>query len=174
MQTYTCIVGNFKSFQSVLKIQDKTAKLLDTENAVVDAEYPVTAPDNILLQGLLDNGAVASVAFRTSRSAIDDIGFRWIISGTKGEIELTTTPGVMQFLSPGSQVRIRTWGNEARVVELVADSEHVAKVTAPGTNVARLWEAFATGNEDGYPSIEDTVRTHELLETMLKDSIWAS
>lgn len=92
---YTRVLGNFKTVQSVLKVQDKSAKTLDDKYSVVDPTYPVTAPDTIFIQGVLENGGVASLTNRSVRAAVDDSGFRWIISGTKGEIELTTKPGVI-------------------------------------------------------------------------------
>lgn len=168
------MVGNFKTVQSVLKVQDKTAKTLGPDHAVVDPAYPVTSPDTVVLQGVLDNGAVASLSLRSSRSAVDDTGFRWLISGTKGEIELTTKPGVIQFLPPGTQIRLRTWGADSRVVDFdVDEEEYIRNVPAPGINVARVWEAFAKGEEDGYTSIEESLPTHELLETIIQKAVWA-
>lgn len=169
------MLGNFTAVQSVLKVQDKTAKTLDDKYSVVDPAYLVTAPDTIFIQGLLENGGVASLALRSVRTAVDDTGFRWIISGNKGEIELTTKPGVIAFLPPGgSQIRVRKWGSEADVVDFeTGEGEHVRKISPPGPNVARVWEAFAKGEEDGYASIEESLKTHELLEKIHKDAIWA-
>lgn len=169
------MVGNFEIIQSVLKVQDKLALTVDDKNSVVDPAYPVTAPDTIFIQGVLEKGALASLVLRSVRTAVDDCGFRWIITGTKGEIELTTKPGVMAFLPPGtSQIRVRKWGSEAYVVDYDTDEgEHISKIPPPGINVARVWEAFAKGDEDGYASIEESLKIHELLEKIHQDAIWA-
>jgi predicted dehydrogenase len=169
------VLGNFKAVQSVFKVQDKTAKMVDDSYNVVDPAYPVTAPDTVFIQGVLENGGVASLALRSVRTAVDDSGFRWIISGTKGEIDLTTKPGMIAGLpSGGSQIRVRKWGSEAKVVEFEADEgEHINKISAQGRNVARVWDAFAKGDRDGYALIEDSLKTHELLEIIHRDAIWA-
>lgn len=171
---YTRVLGDFKIIQSVLKVQDKTAPTVDDKHNVVNPTYPVTAPDTMFIQGLLENGGVASLALRSVRTAVDDCGFRWIISGTKGEIELTTKPGVISFLPPGSQIRVRKWGSEAYVVGFDTDEgEHISKISPFGINVARVWEAVAKGEEGAYASIEDSLKTHELLEKIHQDAIWA-
>jgi predicted dehydrogenase len=169
------VLGNFKVVQSVLKVQDKTARTVDGNYNVVDPEYPVTAPDTIFIQGILEKGGLASLTLRSIRTAVDDCGFRWIISGTKGEIELTTKPGVLAFLPPGeSQIRVRKWKSDAYVVPYDTDEgEHIRNIPPPGINVARVWEAVAKGDKDGYASIDDSLKTHELLEKIHRDAIWA-
>lgn len=169
------MLGDFKVVQSILKVQDKTALTVDDKHNVVDPVYPVTAPDTMFIQGVLGNGGVASLALRSVRTAVDNSGFRWIITGTKGEIEVTTPPGVLAFLPPGaSQIRLRKWGSEAEVIDYDTDEgEHIRNIPPPGINVARVWEAFAKGEEDGYASIEESLKTHELLEKIHRDAIWA-
>ena len=169
------MLGNFEVVQSILKVQDKTALTLDDMHNVVDPAYPVTAPDTMFIQGVLENGGVASIALRSVRTSVDNCGFRWIITGTKGEIKVTTAPGVLAFLPPGgSHMRLRKWGSEAEVVDYGTDEgDHIRKIPPPGINVARMWEAFAKGEEDGYAAIEESLKTHELLEEIHRDAIWA-
>src|SRR5688572_18588975 len=125
-----------------MKVQDKFSRTLDENNNVVDPAYPTTAPDTMFVQGILGNGALAALTLRSVRTAVDDTGFRWIVSGTKGEIELTSSPGIMAGL-PEARLRIRKWGSEAEEVGVGdEDPDHVKVVTAPGGNVARVWEAF--------------------------------
>ena len=52
-------------------------------------KHPKTAPDHILVQGELANGALASISFRKARKPVDALGLRWLITGTKGELEVT-------------------------------------------------------------------------------------
>lgn len=169
------MVGNFNDVQSIVKVQDKTARTVDDTYNVVDAGYPVTAPDTIFIQGILDNGAVASMALRSVRTSVDDYGFHWIISGTKGEIEFTSKPGVISFLpSGGSRIRLRKWGSEVCDVSFeVSEGDHINKVTPIGRNVARVWEAFARDDKDGFATIEEALRIHELLDVIHQSAIWA-
>lgn len=166
-------MGDFQHVQSALKVQDKFAKTLDAQNNVVDPAYPTTSPDTMFVQGVLTNGALASVCIRSLRPAADDTGFRWVISGTKGEIELTSPPGIMTGL-PGVKIRMRNWGTDAEDVSVSQeDPSHIKSVTEPGTNVARTWEAFNEGAEDRFSSISDSVKVHELLEKIIDGAIYA-
>ncbi|KAH8176790.1 oxidoreductase family, NAD-binding rossmann fold domain-containing protein [Sarocladium implicatum] len=173
LDTYTSVVGSFDKVQAALKVQDKTAKTLDNEGNVVDPAYPTTSPDTMFIQGVLANGALASLTLRSIRSAVDDTGFRWIVSGTKGEMEYTSGPGIMADL-PAGKIRVRTWGGDVEDVSVdEQEPEHVKKVSAPGGNVARVWEAFHNGDGKRAASIMDSLRIHELLGEIIDQGIYA-
>lgn len=172
LDVYTSVLGHFKDVQSILKVEHKAAKTVDDHNEIVDPAYPTTAPDTMFVQGLLENGGVASLALRSARAVVDGKGFRWVISGTKGEIELVTEPGVIQFLPPGTQVRLMKPGSDAQLVSFEAEAEHISGLSSAGPSVARLWEAFAN-DEAVYPTIEESVKVHELLEKINGRGIWA-
>jgi hypothetical protein len=112
------------------------------DSKVVNPAYPVTSPDHILVQGVLASGAVASFAFRKPPStAVDDVGFRWLITGTKGEIEVTVPEMNWQFADPRMKLRIKKVGEEtAREVDYVADrrmSGRRARYTSRSTRRGR-------------------------------------
>ena len=50
---------------------------------------------------------------------------------------------------------------------------HVSNVPEFGINTARLYEAFATGDEDGYASIESARKVHHLIDRVIKAAVWA-
>lgn len=159
-----------------MKTQYKTAKILDDTFTVVDAAHPTTVPDTFLVQGTLASGAVASYTLRTARATADGVGYRWLISGTEGELEFTVKEGVLYQgeLSSG-QFRLRKWGQEKpeEISVVVDDSEHVASVPETAKNVARLYEAFAKGDEGRYLSVDDSVKLHKLLERVAGEAEWA-
>lgn len=170
-------LGDFTTVQSLLKVQHKTAKLLDDAGHLVDPAYPVTVPDTFLVQGILASGGLASYSLRSARSSVSGVGYRWLISGTDGELELTINEGVLfqnDMAAGDAKIVIRRWGQEAEVVDVGGEEEaHVVAVGDPAKNVARAYEAFAKADEDGYLSIQESVRLHKLLERIAKDAKWA-
>ena len=128
----------------------------------------------MFIQGVLQNGALASLTLRSVRSAVDDTGFRWIISGTKGEIEFTSSMGIIADL-PAAKLRVRKWGGEVESVEVEdkEEPEYVKAVTAPGENVARVWEAFHRGDASRAATIQDSLVIHELLEDIIDNGVYA-
>lgn len=142
---------------------------------VVDPAYPTTIPDTMLIQGVLESGALASFSLRSTRSTADAVGYRWLISGTDGELEFTVKEGTLyqSDLSSGT-FRLRKWGQEKpEVIPVeVNDSEHIAAVPEEAKNVGRLYEAFARGDTQ-YLSLDASVKVHKLIERVTNDSEWA-
>lgn len=168
-------LGEFKHVQAVFKTFQKTTPLFDATGKVVDPAYKVTAPEYILVQGVLESGAAASINVRSTPASVDEAGFRWIISGSEGEIEFTSPAGgYIQGSMPNCKVLLRKWKGETEEVDWKRDEPaHVTNVCEFGINTARLYEAFATGDEDGHPSIESARKVHHLIERIKKVAIWA-
>jgi predicted dehydrogenase len=165
LDTFTYVLGDFVQVQGLLNSQYHTVPLIDIATGqVVEAAYPKTAPDNVLVQGILENGATASLALRTSKSAVDGTKFRWIITGTEGEIEYLVPEAA--YGAAKQQLSFKLKLRNARVtekVEIRIGDSPAAKVPAPGTGIATLYENFAT--EDGeVVSFESALKTHQLLE----------
>jgi hypothetical protein len=80
---------------------------MDATGQVKTPAHPRTAPDHIAVQGALKSGAVASLAYRTVKSTIDGIGINWLISGTNGEIQITTSEAQWQMSDPKRKLRLK-------------------------------------------------------------------
>ncbi len=92
----------------------------------------------------------------------------WLITGTKGEIEIVTPEVQWQLGPPGMKLRVRT--KEAGFEEVGWEEEHVNKVGFPGTNVARVYEAFAKGEKGKYADFDDAVVRHRMLDMIVKSA----
>jgi predicted dehydrogenase len=175
----TSVLGDFNQVQSVFKTQDKTAPLLDDKGTVTDPSYKVTAPDNVLVQGILQDGGIASLAIRFSAAPVSDVGYRWIISGTKGEIELVDSkPGWFHQGLPleDTKIYLRKQGEEkTEEVKIALDGEpaYLKELPAHVVNTARLYESFAKGDTNGYAEVHDTLKVQKLLEKINKNAVWA-
>ena len=138
----------------------------DSTGEVEDPTYPKTAPDHILVQGTLSSGAVASISYRTVTKAIDGAGVRWLITGTKGEIEIITPEYAWQMGPPGTTIKVCN-ANDGHVETVGFEGIGAAnKVAFPGKNTAFAYAAFAEGDTKKYPTFEDSLKTHRLLDAI--------
>ncbi len=169
------ILGDFRTVQATLKTHGKSIPLFDAAGKVTEPAYKATAPEFILIQGVLESGAISSINFRCTPDAVDQTGTRWVISGTDGELELDYPTGsFVQFNQADAKVTLRKWKSEPLTIDFKREEPtHVAKVMDHAINTARLYEAFATGDNDGAPSLEDTARVHELIEKIKKAAVWS-
>ncbi|KAK1999245.1 oxidoreductase family protein [Colletotrichum falcatum] len=175
LHCFTHVVGDFDlgSLSSVLKIDTTQVAVYNADRTkIIDPAYPKSAPDHILLQGKLCNGAMASLSFRTTSVTVDNIGGRWVISGTKGEIEASWGHGTMwQAHDPSKKLRVKLATGEERDVELLkSDSPVIAHVPDLGLNTAVILDAFAKGDSSRFADFGSALKTHRLLEEILQRS----
>lgn len=165
------VLGDFASVKSTFAIQHPTVKLVNSKTGeVVNPERRRTAPDHIFVQGMLENGAIVSISRRTPPRPIDGHGLRWLISGTEGEIELTTSGRGYQTGSNPMTLRIITKEGEMKTIDWEQDEpSHIKDVAPPGVNTARLFDAYAL-NKDCYSDFEKAVKLHKLLDRIAKDA----
>lgn len=138
--------------------------------AIAIPSHPKTAPDHILVQGSLQSGVLATVHFRTTQASIDDVGIRWIISGSKGEVEITSPSSSWQGYFPNRKIKVKVFGGETRDVDLAADLGAAADVGQRAVNTALVLDAFAKGKKELYADFEAGLRNHKLLDVILKKS----
>lgn len=175
LDTFTDVLGKFDSdtIQSILKTQTPAVPTLSMETGqVVNPAHPKTAPDHILVQGILESGAVASLAFRKAKKPADGLGLRWTITGTEGEIEVTIPEDHLQMAHEDRAIRLRM-GRDEEVKTIdwrdAAEPDHVTKIARPGTNSARTYEAMVQEN-DRYASFESALETHKLLDKIARNA----
>lgn len=145
--------------------------------AQLDAAKPVqkTGPDEILLHGRLDSGATASLTYRSTglKEALDETAFRWLITGTEGEIEVTQS--LAQAYLQALDCKVRVLGKDGVKEDVVLDWEVEEKWTVYGKNtsgadVGRLYDAFARGDKKVCMDFEQAVEVHQLLDGMINES----
>ncbi|KAK0380903.1 oxidoreductase family protein [Colletotrichum limetticola] len=174
LDSFTNVVGDFdlSSLSSVLKSDVDSVPLYKADrSSVIDPAYPKSSPDHILVQGVLQNGAVASIACRTTPVTVGEVGARWIISGTKGEIEAVWDGGQWQIHSPSKQLKYKlVGGEEQKVILETGKLPDGVEVSAAGLNTLLIFDAYAKGDTSRYADFETALKNHVLLETILKKS----
>ncbi|KAK1243298.1 hypothetical protein MKX07_003926 [Trichoderma sp. CBMAI-0711] len=171
MDSFLYVLGDFDQVKASLSKQYPVMKLFDLGNGqVTNPGVPRTAPDHIFVHGVLESGAIASINYHRPGALLGK-NFRWLISGTEGEIEFTLD-GHLQVGHSEREIRIKTVHepSEMRVVEWKRETpKHVESVPFPGQNTAFVWEAFASEGE-GVADFEDGLRVHRLLDRIAREA----
>jgi predicted dehydrogenase len=169
------VLGGFKDIQAVFKTQGKTVPLFDATGTVLDPAYKATAPEYILIQGVLESGAAESINLRCTPATVNEVGFRWIVSGTEGELEFTSPNNHIQSHLSESKLFLKKWQGATEEVSYQCDEPaHVSSLPDHVINTGRLYESFATGDEEGYASFEAARNVQNLIERVKEVAIWAS
>ncbi|KAJ6439467.1 oxidoreductase [Purpureocillium lavendulum] len=171
LDTFIAVLGDLTDTQAILKTQYKKTRLVTSNGSVVDPEFHKTAPDHILLQGVTEQGAVASFTFRKPKDAVDDTTFRWIISGTEGEVLITGNEW-WQMMDKELHLQVKIGTEPTQTVDFgsyrIPAAEKVGTVAA---NVASVYDAFAKGDTAKYATFESAAKTHRTLERIRKGAI---
>jgi len=129
-----------------------------------------TTPDQIMLQGTLQSGAVLSIHQRGGTPFKDTPGLLWRIYGQTGEIQVTAAGSFLQVGYPGMEIRVYDFTSDSvEVVEWSVD-EAAKNLPGPAQNVARLYEAFADGRTQDYADWGEALKRHKLLDELYKSS----
>lgn len=170
-------------FTSIRAIQRPSVTLIDTR---IDdpARKPVgtakrTAPDTILLQGLLtanppqNSSDPPSVPFtyhmRGGPSFAPGEAIVWSIYGSLGEIKVTSSSVSLHLGTRGETLRIKLHSRAGdtpttEVETLKVEEDEWDELPGPARNVARLYEAFASG--EGYEDWGLALKRHKLIAEM--------
>lgn len=180
MDSFLNVVGELDvdSLSPILKRDSDTVEIRKADfKTVIHPAHPKSAPDHILLQGrLARNGAPASIAFRSASKSIDDIGVRWTVTGTKGEIEITANRGQWQIESGSKKLRIRLY-ESGEVREFGVDPAELGVASTLGdlsVNTALIIDGFTTGDKDSFVDFAESLKIHKLLDAILAKSGYLS
>ncbi|MHB1586927.1 MAG: Gfo/Idh/MocA family protein [Acidiferrobacteraceae bacterium] len=153
------VFGEVAEVSSVLSVRRPTALVADTGEAL-----PVSAPDQVLVSGVLASGVPISIHYRGG-AARDGNGLFWEIHGTEGDIRVRGPSGHTQMVQLSLE---GGHGEENTFQPLEVPASYRAgwpEDVEPG-NVARLYARMARDLRDGThtaPSFEDAVMVHRII-----------
>ncbi|KAJ2994875.1 hypothetical protein NUW58_g1432 [Xylaria curta] len=174
LDSFTHVLGDFTEVQAILKTTVTKVSIYNTKGELVDPALPKNTPDQMLVQGVLENDAVASISVRKSKAEVDGVSFRWIISGTEGEIEILVPFGSWQFGAPGRTLRLKIGDSEVENVDFLSGDEFNEVLPDPAANVAHQYRAFAKGDTETVATFASALKTHQLLDRILRAAGWES
>jgi predicted dehydrogenase len=160
--------GEFESFNSIMGIDHPTLNLMDSSKGseVIDT-VTKDCPDNIHLQGRFSSGTLLTYQMRAGPSFPGEPGCRWIINGSKGDIQITNPRGCFDIEHAGIEIKYRKAGEqEAEIVKLAEDE--LSGLEHPAQNVGRLYEAYAKGETESYANWKVALRRHKFIDEMFE------
>lgn len=154
------LLGDFSQVSAILETQVKQVKVIETGQFI-----SATAPDHVVVNGILDNGAIVSTHVRNTNAA----SFILEINGTKGDLMLVSRDKMMfemdPFILKGSQ------GRDSDLAELMVPSKYYLVPSnlhsGPAFNVAQLYAQFYQDlqmNTYETPNFHTGVQVHRLLD----------
>lgn len=144
-----------------------TTKRTEIVNLDQGGTLPMTAPDQVLVNGLLSSQAPFSIHYRGG-SPRDEIGLVWEINGTEGDIRVTASNGHAQMV----QLSLAGGRGEGKTLQPLDVPDAFYEGLMPGPipgNVARLYARMAHDLRHGTqtaPSFADAVELHRLISVI--------
>jgi len=158
------VLGDFASVSAILATQQGSARVRETGQIL-----PRSAPDEVLLQGRLVGGTLASLHFRPGSGRPN--GFVWEISGSEGAITVAGEMGNLQMTGL-TVTLLREGGNPEPVDPLLPADSTLPRHPVP-RNVACLYAMIAADLKHGRrsaPNFDDAVQTHRVIAAMERAS----
>ncbi|MHB8421894.1 MAG: Gfo/Idh/MocA family protein [Leptospirales bacterium] len=160
----TSVLGEVAEVSAVLATRRTTALAADTGETL-----PVSAPDQVLVSGVLVSGAPLSIHY-SGGTARDGDGLFWEINGTEGDIRVSGPSGHTQMVQ--LSLKGARWGEKAfRPLEVPAPYRSGWPEDVEPGNVARLYARMARDLREGTrtaPSFEDAVALHRVIAAIEK------
>ena len=154
------VLGEVAEVSAVLATRRTSALAVDTGETL-----SVSAPDQVLVSGLLANGAPLSIHYRGG-TARDGDGLFWEINGTEGDIRVSAPSRGHTQLVPLSLKGARGDEKAFRPLEVPASYRSAWPEDVVPGNVARIYARMGRDLRDGThtaPSFEDAVAVHRVI-----------
>jgi len=152
-------LGEFRSLSATTAIRQPLVTRTDTGEILTK-----TAEDQIVIGGVLESGAVASIHYRGGASRGTKL--LWEINGTEGDLQITADGGhgqIFDLTLAGGR------GGDRMLRQMPVPPEHrwVPKdLAGPAVNVAQAYARYAADLRDGTrlcADFDDAVRRHRMI-----------
>jgi predicted dehydrogenase len=168
LATLARAVGEFRQVSAVVALINKETTVIETGQNV-----PVSAPDQVVLAGRLEDGAVASIAVQGGSAPVTP-GFELRIVGTEATLVVRpATPGGIQITDWAISLRMPDGSAAHLPVPGRLRPIPAAVPAGPPRNVAVLYREFARAISYGQPAAPNfatAVRYQQLLENIQRAS----
>lgn len=167
LDAFTWALGGFSRLHASLATRHVSVGLIDSEDVV-----SATAPDQIVVGGILEGGGVVSFHYRGGDAP--EQNFRWEICGTKGMLIVEGDSGHLQY----GHVRLRGRQGADPLASLPVPAEYRRMPTDPSGYADAVAHAYRAVHDDlttglsTVPSFTDAVETHRLLDRIERAADW--
>jgi predicted dehydrogenase len=155
------VLGEVAEVSAVLATRRTSALAVDTGETL-----SVSAPDQVLVSGLLANGGALSIHYRGGMARDGDDGLFWEINGTEGDLRVSAPSRGHAQLVPLSLAGARGDEKAFRPLEVPASYRSGWPEDVVPGNVARIYARMGRDLRDGTrtaPSFEDAVALHRVI-----------
>ncbi|KAF9555728.1 NAD-binding Rossmann fold oxidoreductase [Agrocybe pediades] len=157
LDMFTYLLGDFVSVSATDATMYPVGTFVDADEKPTGKTLEVNIPDHFAITGFLKSGAFVNLFWRDGYSSGPETGrrqFVWEIDGEDGTIRMEGNGLYGAF--PGSQEP-----------DLFLNGKKVEfQAGNPFLNVTAAWQEFAKGETGDYPTIDDAVKHHELLDAI--------
>jgi len=160
------VLGEFAEVSATLATRYPMVQRTDTGEMVEK-----TIDDQIAVQGVLQNGAVASVHYRSGTSHATN--FLWEINGRKGDLVITADSGRLQY----ADLKIRSAAAGGALEELIVPERYRVVPGAPGDMHYTLSQTYALLQADlregtaNVPDFSHALLRHRLIAAIERASM---
>lgn len=168
-------MGDFHQVQAIFKNHGKSIPLFGADGKISQPAHEATAPEFVAIQGILESGALASITLQCTPATAVEPTYRWVVTGSEGELQFThDSRGFIQGDPSLSKLFLKKWKDDLESVDVSRDEpEHVSSMPLHAINTARLYEALATGDAEGVPTLEAARKVHHFIERVKEVAVWA-
>lgn len=163
-------LGEFKEVSAVVATQRQRIKIVETGETI-----PMTSPDQVLVSGVLESGAVASVHIKGGTA--NGTTFLFEIHGTEGDLVIAPVDPKQKVGVQYADLSLRGAKSGETLANLPIPESYrwvpPAVPAGPPFNVAQLFARMVPGIRDGKPVSPDfdlAVKRHQLLDAIQKAS----
>ncbi|WP_244546191.1 Gfo/Idh/MocA family oxidoreductase [Bosea sp. OK403] len=158
----TSVLGPVREVSAALATRRPTALVVDTGEIM-----PVSAPDQVLISGMLTRGVPVSLHYRGGEPRDGD-GLFWEINGTKGDIRVSGPSGHTQMVQLALK-GIRGEEKAFRPIEVPASYRAGWPEAVEPGNVAHVYAGMAHDLRHGTrttPRFDDAVAVHRVIDAI--------
>jgi predicted dehydrogenase len=153
-------LGEVRELSATMTMRRKSFTITGTGES-----RPMNTDDQVLVTGLLEDGAAFSIHYRGGVSR--GTNFLWEINGTEGDLQLGAAGGQAQIF----EMTVRGGNGDQSSLEMLPVPEKYkwAPPQRPSTNVAQAYARFARDYREGThlcPTFDDAVTRHRMLDAI--------
>jgi predicted dehydrogenase len=153
-------LGEVRELSATMTMRRKSFTITGTGES-----RPMNTDDQVLVTGLLEEGAAFSIHYRGGVSRGTNL--LWEINGTEGDLQLSAAGGQAQIFE--MTVRGGKGGQSSLEALPVPEKYRWSPPQGPSTNVAQAYARFARDYREGThfcPAFDDAVTRHRMLDAI--------
>lgn len=164
------VLGPIKITSSNLSLLRPDVKVLSSSGEVLRT-IKSNVPDLIHIEGSLPshNHAPSSITLRRAPPFKETPALIWTVTGQSGEIRVEAAGTTIHAFDSGAKILVEDFASGEAETVPYEDPMAGKGLKGPANNIGALYEAFAGGEKGAWPTFEDALERHRML-----DEVWGN